>query len=108
MPHYLTIASQIQCPHGGQLVLTTGNSKVSAGGSFVLLESDQHVVAGCPFTVGPKYSPCVSVQWSAGSAKTSAGSKPLTDSSIGVCYSPEKAPQGTAIVVQTQQQVEAL
>jgi hypothetical protein len=108
MPKYLTIASQIQCPHAGQLILTTANAKVSADGGFVLLESDQHVVAGCPFTIGPKYSPCVRVQWSAGSAMTSASAKPLTDSSIGICYSPEGAPQGVAVVVQTQQKVDAL
>jgi hypothetical protein len=39
---------------------------------------------------------------------TSAGAKPLTDSSIGICYSPEGAPQGVAVVVQTQQKVDAL
>src|SRR5512146_1314308 len=102
MPAYLTTASQVMCPHGGQVTLTTANSKVTAVGAPVLLESDQHVVAGCAFTIGVKPSPCVRVQWSAGSVKTSIGAAPLTQSSIGTCYSPEGAPQGLAIVVNTQ------
>jgi hypothetical protein len=108
MPFYLTTASQVMCPHGGQVTLFTSNAKTTAAGSPILLESDQHIVAGCAFTIGPKPSPCLRVTWSAGSVKTTSGAAPLTQSSIGICYSPEGAPQGVAIVVNTQTQVEAL
>src|SRR5262249_52838425 len=108
MPAYLTTASQIMCPHGGQLALFTSNASVTAAGAPVLLESDQHLVTGCAFTVGVKPSPCVRVTWAAGSVKSSVGAKPLTQSSLGTCYSPEGAPQGVAAVVNTQTQVEAL
>ncbi len=106
---YLTTASNIQCPHGGQLMLVTTNSKVLAGGALILLESDTHVVTGCPFTIGTKYSPCVQVKWSAGSVKTSInGTAPLVNSSIGKCYSPENALQGVAMVVNKQMKADAL
>ena len=48
----LTTASTILCPHGGIAVLTTANARVTAGGAPVLLESDIHTVAGCPFEIG--------------------------------------------------------
>jgi hypothetical protein len=101
--NHLTIASTIQCPHGGMAVLITSNTRVSAGGPLVLLESDIHPVVGCPFTIGPKYSPCVRIEWSAGTTKvTVQGIKTLVQSSIGKCISPEGAPQGVAIIVSTQ------
>jgi hypothetical protein len=103
----LTVASIIQCPHGGLAVLNTGNAKMKAGGAFALLESDVATVAGCPFTIGPKYSPCVRIQWSAGAVKVQAGATVLVSSSIGICYSPESLPQGMAIISDTQPKVSA-
>jgi len=109
MPNNLTTASQVMCPHGGQAILTTSNTKVFAGGAPVLLESDIHPVAGCPFTIGPKYSPCVRIEWTAGASKVTVnGIKPLVQSSVGKCYSPESALQGVAIVVNTQIKVLSL
>jgi hypothetical protein len=104
---FLTVQSQIQCPHGGQAVLTTANSKVSAVSAFILLESDVHQVAGCSFTLpGPKPSPCVTIEWQAGAAKSTInGTKGLLKSSIGQCKSAEGAVQGTAIIVNTQMKV---
>ncbi|NIS81336.1 MAG: hypothetical protein GTO14_14290 [Anaerolineales bacterium] len=97
------------CPHGGQLNLMTSNSKVFAEGTPVLLELDIHTVAGCPFTLpGPKPSPCVRVEWTLGSPKASVNGTPvLTQNSIGMCYSPESALQGVAVIVNTQIKVSA-
>ena len=107
--NYLTTASQIMCPHGGQATLITSNTKAQAVSAALLLESDIHLVAGCPFTVGPKYSPCVRIEWSAGSSKTSVqGKAPLVQSSMGKCINAEGATQGIAIVVNTQPKVFAL
>lgn len=102
--NFLTSLSQIQCPHGGQAILQTANTKVQADGGFILLESDIHPVAGCPFTIGPKYSPCVRIEWSAGSQQYKIQGKPaLVMSSIGKCLGAEGAAQGVALVAQTQQ-----
>lgn len=99
----LTTASTVMCPHGGQAILITSNARVTAGGSPVLLESDTHVVVGCPFTIGPKYQPCVQIAWSGGAARTSVGgTAPLVQSSVGQCKSAEGIVQGVAIIVNTQ------
>lgn len=103
----LTLQSTIMCPHGGQATLITSNSRVSTTNSFWLLETDVHTVTGCPFTLpGPKYSPCIRIEWSAGSTKTSVNGTPvLKRESTGLCYNAEGAPQGTATVANTQMKV---
>ncbi len=100
----LTTASTIMCPHGGQATLTTSNTSVLADSAPVLLESDIHTVAGCPFTLpGPKPSPCVRIEWSAGASSVTVDGTPvLIESSMGRCISPEGAPQGLAVIVNTQ------
>ena len=100
----LTTSSTILCTHGGQATLTTSNAKVTADQAPALLETDIHPVVGCPFTLpGGKYSPCVRIEWSAGAQKAVVDGVPvLTRSSIGLCYSAENAPQGVAIIANTQ------
>lgn len=99
----LTTNSQVLCPHGGQAILLTANTGVLAENAPVLLESDVHLVAGCPFTVGLKYSPCVRIEWSAGSSQVTVnGTGTLVQSSIGQCINAEGAPQGVAMIVNTQ------
>jgi hypothetical protein len=100
---YLTTASTIICPHGGQAILFTTNAGVQALGAPVLLETDVHSVVGCPFTVGTKYSPCVRIEWSAGAGQTDISGIPgLVKTSVGQCYSVENAVQGVAVIVNTQ------
>lgn len=99
----LTIASTIMCMHGGSVILSTSNAKLMIDGVPALVESDVHPVAGCPFTLpGPKYSPCVRVEWTGGAQATAGGAKVLVMSSIGKCISAEGATQGVAIIVNTQ------
>lgn len=100
----LTTASTIQCMHGGQATLTTTNSRLTVDGAPALLETDIHPVVGCPFTLpGPKYSPCVKIEWSAGASQVTVNGTPvLVRSSIGRCISAEGAPQGIAIIANTQ------
>jgi hypothetical protein len=102
MPDLLTIQSTIQCPHGGMVLFTTANTRVSAAGAFALVQSDFSTVVGCPFTIGLKYSPCVLVRWTSGALRASAGAPILNISSIGICQSPEGVPQGVAIIANTQ------
>ena len=104
----LTTASSVMCPHGGQAMLVTSNARVTASGAPILLETDIHPVVGCPFTIGPKYSPCVRIEWSAGSRAVSIGGTPvLVTTSVGKCIGAEGAPQGVAIIGQTQMKVRA-
>ena len=100
---FLTINSAIQCPHGGQATLITTQIRTSAEYGNILLESDVHVISGCPFTIGQKYSPCIIIKWSAGASRVSIqGTPALVKSSIGQCSNAEGAIQGTAIITNTQ------
>lgn len=102
----LTTASTIMCPHGGSVILSTANSKVLCDGMPALLESDVHQVAGCPFMMGTKYSPCIRVEWAAGASMVKVNGTPvLVKSSTGKCFSAENAMQGMATIVNTQQKV---
>jgi hypothetical protein len=95
------------CTHGGSAVLTTSNAKLLVGQMPALLQTDVHSVAGCPFQipfgVGTKPSPCIRIQWMSGSTRlTVGGVGVLVQSSVGICFSPEGIPQGTAIIAATQ------
>jgi hypothetical protein len=104
----LTTGGTVQCPHGGQATLNTANTKVSTMAGKVLLESDIHTVAGCPFMIGNKPSPCLRIEWKAGATKAKANQTGvLVESSMGLCYSPEGAPQGPATVVMADQKASA-
>jgi hypothetical protein len=104
----LTTSAVVICPHGGQAQLMTTNTQASANRSMILLETDIHPVVGCPFMVGSKYSPCVRIEWSAGSRQVSVnGTATLVTSSIGQCFNAEGAVQGVATIVNTQQRTSA-
>ncbi len=100
----LTTASTIMCPHGGQVQLLTTNTRATASGAPALLQTDRHTVVGCPFTLpGGKYSPCVRAEWQSPATRATVnGTAVLLHTSVGLCYSPENAVQGTAIIVNTQ------
>jgi hypothetical protein len=110
MPGYvLTTTSVITCMHGGMAILSTSNTMAKIDGSPALLETDIHSVAGCPFTLpGPKPSPCVRIEWSAGAVMAKSNGTPvLIQSSVGKCISAEGATQGVAIVSPTQFKAQA-
>lgn len=105
MPGYiLTTASTVMCTHGAKAMLATSNTKVKIENMPALLETDVHTVAGCPFTLpGPKPSPCVRIEWTAGAVLCkNDGTKLLVQSSVGKCISAEGTTQGLAIIAQTQ------
>ncbi len=98
----LTVQSTVRCMHGGTVVLRTSNTTSSAGAAM-LLESDVHDVIGCGFFAGATYSPCVTVEWTAGaSALRIGGTKVLVKTSVGVCKNANGVVQGTALVNATQ------
>ncbi len=104
----LTTESVVTCPHGGRAQLVTVNVTFEAAGAMALVVTDVYPVLGCPFTLpGPKPSPCVKISWVQGSPNTDADGVPvLTTESVGLCASPEGAPQGSPVVVSTQLDVD--
>ena len=109
MPGFLlTSASTILCPHGGSASVSPINTSPTADGAPILVESDVHIVAGCPFNVSGNPSPCVQIAWSAGAAKAAINGTPvLVQSSVGQCKAATGAVQGVAIVASTQAKVDA-
>jgi hypothetical protein len=109
MGYLLTTSSVLMCPHGGTVTAISSNARARAQGGFVLRPTDTFVVGGCPFMIGPKPSPCVLVRWVVSGLRGKVlGGQVLTDASVGLCLSPENAPQGTALVVVAQPRVKGL
>lgn len=105
MTPLLTTASTVICPHAGMATLTTSNSKAIVAGAPVLLLTDMHVIAGCTFAPGGAPSPCLTIRWISAATQTNVDNVPvLLQNSVGLCLNAFQAPQGTAIVVQTQTQ----
>ena len=111
MPGYvLTTMSQVMCTHGGTAVLTTANTMSKVDNAPVLLETDIHSVAGCPFTLpSGKPQPCIRIEWTMGATMCKSDGTPvLVQSSVGKCISAEGAIQGVALIAQTQTKANAI
>ena len=103
MSPLLTTTSTVMCPHAGQAILTTSDTQALVDGAPVLLLTDQHTIVGCTFAPGGVPSPCVTIQWITGATQSLIGGIPaLLQTSVGLCLNAFQAPQGPAIVVQTQ------
>jgi hypothetical protein len=91
--------TSMQCPHGGKVNHAPSQVRVLIGKAPALTVSDVGLVAGCAFTIPPtKPSPCVTVQWLAPAVRVKLSGQPaLLASSVGLCKSPEQAPQGPVI-----------
>jgi hypothetical protein len=102
----LTTASVMMCPHGGTVTASSSNTRVNAGGSPVLRSTDTFVIVGCPFVLVASPHPCASVQWMTQDLRSQVLSNPtLSEASVGLCLAADQAPQGTVLVMSTQEQV---
>jgi hypothetical protein len=101
----ITIASTLQCPHGGLVQIIPTNLRASAGGAPLATISDEFIIVGCPFTIPatpPIPSPCITVQWLAGDLRTTVGAlATVSESSVGICIGATGAPQGPVVIVTT-------
>jgi hypothetical protein len=108
MPALLTVSSTMMCPHGGTVIAIPGQSRANAQ-SPILRGSDTYIIAGCPFAIGPDYSPCVTVQWFETATRVQAGGDfVLNNASVGLCLAATQAPQGATLILQTQPRAEGL
>lgn len=100
----LTTTSTVMCPHGGMAQLITSNTEALVDGAPMLLQTDLHPIAGCAFAPGGVPSPCLTVRWLTAATQTAIRNVPvLLQTSVGLCLNAAQVPQGTALVVQTQQ-----
>ena len=106
MSELLNTSSQLQCPHGGQVQITSTNSKVKGGGAFLVRASDTFTISGCPFMVANAPHPCVTLQWLTMGMKAKAdGDFVLTKDSTALCKAGDQAPQGSVMINNTQTKV---
>ena len=87
--------------------------RVFVNGMPVATAPDVATVAGCPFTVGQKYQPCVTVRWvPAAASRVFVGGKPavlrLSGPGPGICQSVEQIPQGAPTVSAIQTRVSGM
>ena len=98
----ITVASTLQCPHGGRVQIITANTRAAVDGSLIATLADTFVVTGCPFQIPatpPIPSPCVAVQWIVPDTRVRVnGSPTLSQSSVGLCLSAAQLPQGLVTV----------
>lgn len=107
MPPIMQQGCTIQCPHGGMAQVIPTNLRAKVGGVSALTPNDTFLISGCPFMMGPKPSPCLTIQWLAPSVRTKANGSPvLLASSVGLCKSPEGVPQGPAMASGVQGRVQ--
>ncbi len=100
----LHVNATVLCPHGGQAAAQPAQTRALVDGQTVTTIADFYTVTGCPFTVANKPQPCVTVEWTRGSARLRAGGTPvLLQDSTGVCYSADRVPQGAPMVTVVQQ-----
>jgi hypothetical protein len=106
MAHLLNTSSQLQCPHGGMVQISSTNTKAKGGGAFLVRSSDTFTVSGCPFAIGNTPHPCVTLQWLTTAMKAKAdGAFALTKDSSALCKAADQAPQGNAMINSTQTKV---
>jgi hypothetical protein len=108
MPGFLTSASVMMCPHGGNVQAISGNTQVMAAGAPILRASDTFIVAGCAFVIAGVPSPCVTVQWVQAAAQSTIGDPTLTEASVGLCQAATQAVQGPVIIASTQPSAQGL
>jgi hypothetical protein len=101
------VGASAMCPHGGQVKVTSTNTRVKVGGKPVALVADTFLVSGCAFTIPPgKPQPCMKVQWLTPATRVKVGGQaPILKTSNGLCQSADQIPQGPPNVSSTQTKV---
>ena len=110
MMRILDNLASYMCPHGGQVIVQTTNTRVKAERSRYLLRiTDIFLIVGCPFSLFWGPSPCLTVRWINESKKVKVMGVPvLLESSVGLCLNAAGAPQGIVMVTGQQNRAKAL
>ena len=82
----ITVDAPVLCPHGGKATIVPANTRVKAGGQFVVTQACQVIVSGCSFTVPVAVPmPCLPATWTVVASRVKAmGSPVVTLSSVGM------------------------
>ena len=100
------IGAIVICPHGGQVLPVTTNTRVLVSGQPVVTFSDTFTILGCVFPLPAPPTPCIKVQWIVPASRVTVNGQPvILQNSVGLCMNPAQVPQGPPNVVQTQMKV---
>ncbi len=104
----LHAGATLTCPHGGMITVIAASPRVMVNGMPAAVLTDQGLVTGCAFVVGPKPQPCVTTKWILGATRVLANGQPLLIApSVAFTQSIDQIPGGPPIVVQVQPRVMA-
>jgi hypothetical protein len=103
----LTANDVAQCTHGIKATLMPTTGKVLIEGGIAIVDGDQAVVAGCPFTVPPsKPQPCVKIKLSMTASKVKVQNRSVQlYNPADMCETAEQATNGPAVFTKTQAKV---
>jgi hypothetical protein len=105
----LQLGCIIQCPHKGIATVNPINTRVTAGGAYLLLATDSYTIAGCTFILGNSPHPCVTIEWQAPAQRVKVNGQPvLLETSLGICKAADQVPQGPAQVSGVQKRVKGM
>lgn len=96
------------CPHGAPINAISTNTRVLVTGMPVTTMADTFLGSGCPFTIlpAPGPMPCLRVQWLTPATRVLVNGQPaLLQTSTGLCFNPQQAPNGPPSVVVNQTRV---
>lgn len=81
----VTQTATILCAHGGTAKIIPANTRVKAGGVFVVTQACTVLIAGCPFVTPPATPmPCVPAEWTVTAMRVKVmGAPVVTESSVG-------------------------
>jgi hypothetical protein len=109
MPGFLLhVGASVQCFHAAPATASTTNVRVFVGGTPAVTATNVCTVAGCPFAVGPKPQPCVTIRWMPATRVFVNGQPAVVQipgPAQGICQSAEQIPQGLPIVSAIQTRV---
>jgi uncharacterized Zn-binding protein involved in type VI secretion len=95
------VGATLMCPHTGSVATLSSNTRVLLGGQPASTLGDAFPIAGCTLS-----NPCVKVQWLQPASQVRVNGQPvILRTSTGVCQSGAQSPQGSPLVVVTQQRV---
>ena len=104
----VTLGTVALCPHGGEMSAAS-QGRVRVGGVPVVTSIDPCVIAGCPFVVGDRPDPCVSVRWVEPAVRVRIGGQPaIVQASAGLALSSGQTPSGPMTIVHGQARVVAV
>ena len=109
MGYILHVGSVIVCPHGGQVTISSSNTKVSVSGQKVATVQDTFTITGCAFILVNSPHPCSLIKWVSTSNRVKINGQPvILQDNTGLCQAADQMVQGSAIVSQMQMKVKGL